>query len=302
LLRALTLAFVTGSALINFGAPARTQSDRPFINVANMILAEPAVETPLPIQIGPADAVPQQTFLRIRGLPKTATLSEGHAIAAGSWAIPLVALSRLRIAAPIGSEGKSDITISLVAIDGTVLSEVKTTLLVTPTSSVPPEQQDQMMQAPENKAVRIAEEALQVSQRSQAAQGAAANIAALRPPATTQPTPTPRLQLEPAPPTAAPQLKPEDRERASKFVQKGDENLRAGHITAARLFYQRAAEIGWGPGALALAATYDPNELSRWKVVGGVQADVATARKWYEKARDLGASEAADRLRRLGAR
>ena len=50
-----------------------------------------------------------------------------------------------------------------------------------------------------------------------------------------------------------------------------------------------------------LASTFDPGELSRLRVQG-VQANPAEARKWYERARELGAPEAADRLTALNAR
>jgi TPR repeat protein len=40
-------------------------------------------------------------------------------------------------------------------------------------------------------------------------------------------------------------------------------------------------------------------ELARLKA-HGVVADLALARKWYERARDLGAPEAASQLARLG--
>jgi TPR repeat protein len=52
---------------------------------------------------------------------------------------------------------------------------------------------------------------------------------------------------------------------------------------------------------MALAGTYDPVELARLRVAG-VQPDVALARQWYEKARELGAKEADERLRQLGSR
>jgi TPR repeat protein len=52
---------------------------------------------------------------------------------------------------------------------------------------------------------------------------------------------------------------------------------------------------------VALASTYDPDELAKIKVVG-LQPNIEEARKWYEKARELGAAEASERLRRLGAR
>ena len=49
----------------------------------------------------------------------------------------------------------------------------------------------------------------------------------------------------------------------------------------------------------AAAATHDPRELARWRVQG-VLPNLAEARKWYERARELGAPEAEERLARLG--
>ena len=74
-----------------------------------------------------------------------------------------------------------------------------------------------------------------------------------------------------------------------------------GDVDAARRFFERAADIGLSQGAMALATTYDPNELAKLKIVG-LQANAAAARKWYDRAAELGAAEAGDRLRRLGAR
>ena len=272
------LALTIGAGL---GWSKAEAQSKPIINIATVILAEPAVETPLPIQIGPVDAIPQQTFLRIRGLPGTASLSEGHSIAAGAWAIPLSGLPRLKILTPMGVSGRSEISISLVAIDGRILSEVKATLLVAPAAMIAP------------------------GAREETTAQAGANTASLGPPAAPMPAPGSRLQLEPQPAPsvpAGPQLAPDVREQVLKHMQRGDESLARGNITVARLFYQKAAELGWGPGAFALATTYDPNELSRLTVVGGIQPDRAAALKWYEKARELGAAEAADRLQRLGGR
>jgi hypothetical protein len=277
-----TLAVAMATALLLECAPiaapqALAQSGgKPGINVATVILAEPAVETPLPILIGPAEAIPQQTFLRIRGLPGSATLSEGHSIAAGAWAIPLTGLPRLKILAPMGASGRSEITISLVAIDGRILNEVKATLLIAP--------------------------AALIAGGGQPAAGASSNTASLGPPTISVPSPPSRLQLDPRPPApTGPQLSPEDRDQALRFMKRGDESMVAGNIAVARLFYQKAAELAWAQGAFALAATFDPNELARWNVIGGIQPDREVALKWYEKARELGAAEAAERLQRLGA-
>ena len=70
---------------------------------------------------------------------------------------------------------------------------------------------------------------------------------------------------------------------------------------SARLLFRRAAEKGYAVAAIRLAATYDPVELSRL-ALEGIAADQAEARKWYERASELGSPEADERLARLGAR
>jgi hypothetical protein len=95
------------------------------------------------------------------------------------------------------------------------------------------------------------------------------------------------------------QLSGAEREAALKLVEMGDENIKTGNISAAREFYRRAANRGLSEGATAMAATYDAQELKRFGNVFGLQPDPALARKWYEKARDLGSTEAVARLQRV---
>ena len=96
-------------------------------------------------------------------------------------------------------------------------------------------------------------------------------------------------------------MPPAERERALGLHAKGLEQLERGNVYAARKFFERAAEAGLAQSAVALAGTYDPDELAKLKVLG-LQPDLAAARTWYEKARELGAAEASERLRRLGSR
>ncbi len=254
-----------------------------------ILLVEPAVETPFSIQLNSSSQVPKQAFVRIRGLPPAAVLSEGHAIKAGTWAVPLTGLANLMVTVAAGSEGKFQVLVALVLVDGTVVRETEVTLAVMLTAA----SNQRASQAPVNSASLGAGPALP------------------SPPPQASPLASPPLKLAPereAPPPAlsgqqaVPQLKSEDRDRAIKYVQRGDESLAAGNITMARLFYQKAAEVGLAQGALALAGTYDPAELARLKVVGGVDPDRATAQKWYEKARQLGSPQAAERLLKLGVR
>lgn len=230
---------------------AEAQQQRPAIVVPAVVKAQPASKTPLPIRIAPPEAPAKNSFVRIRGLPISAALTEGHAIAPGAWAVPLNALPNLNVILPVGIEGSSDISIHLVAMEGTVLAEARMTLAV----DAPPAQ-----------------------------------------PAGRAETPTAPAKER----AAAPSLPPQERERALAMHTKGLEQLDQGNVYAARKFFERAAAIGLAQSAVALGATYDPDELARMQVVG-LEADPAAARKWYEKARELGAPEAPDRLRRLGA-
>lgn len=123
---ALTVAILRGSE------GAAQEPARPALTVASLIEARSAAAAVLPIQVAPPTLARQKAFVRIRGLPPTVALSEGYSIAVGSWAVPLAALPRLRAEVPTGTEGKSEITITLVSVDGTVLDEVKTTFVVRP--------------------------------------------------------------------------------------------------------------------------------------------------------------------------
>jgi hypothetical protein len=247
------LALCTSAAIVCDPQGPGVQSQprqRVVIRVAPMMQAEPASKMPLTIQVGPREAIAANSFIRIRGLPPTVSLSEGHVIAPGSWAVPLSALPDLTIILPTGLQGQSDIAISLVSVEGTVLAEASTVLVVA---------------------------------------AAPATLSA---------------REVPSPPAVAGMLRildPADRERALGLHAKGQEQLERGNIYAARKFFERAAEIGLAESAVALADTYDPDELAKRSVVG-IRPDVEAARKWYEKARELGAAEASDRLRRLGSR
>lgn len=89
------------------------------------------------------------------------------------------------------------------------------------------------------------------------------------------------------------------RERALRYLKRGDEELAEGRIAPARLLYERAAEMGLAQAAMALAATYDAAELNKPHLLT-ILPDASEARRWYERARLLGAVEAGARLQRLG--
>lgn len=103
-----------------------------------------------------------------------------------------------------------------------------------------------------------------------------------------------------APRAAAKAITQEQRSLAEKLIARGERHLDNGNVSEARQFFRHAADAGLAQGALLLASTYDPHEFAKLRFVG-VQPNIAIARKWYDRARELGAGEARDRLARLGA-
>ena len=89
-----------------------------------------------------------------------------------------------------------------------------------------------------------------------------------------------------------------DAEEIAILRKQGDQYIAAGDFVGARVVLERAAEAGDASAALALATTYDPVVLTRFKV-RGLLPDIVKAGVWYERARELGSSEAPRRLEAL---
>lgn len=111
------------------------QPQRVSITVAPVIHAAPDDTTQLPVQIGPQGVVLRNSFIRVRGLPPSVALSDGYAVTAGSWSVPLLAAGNLAISVPADAEGSSELAIDVVNIDGSVLAQAKTMLVIVPGST-----------------------------------------------------------------------------------------------------------------------------------------------------------------------
>jgi hypothetical protein len=118
---------------------------------------------------------------------------------------------------------------------------------------------------------------------------------ATQPPQNTALAPDVAVQAARVPEASPPKLSDEE---IAALVAGGRQLMVAGDISNARLALQPLAEIaGNATAALELGATYDPTFLQQQAMTD--MADVRMARLWYEKARDLGSTEAAVRLERL---
>jgi hypothetical protein len=92
-----------------------------------------------------------------------------------------------------------------------------------------------------------------------------------------------------------------DQEEVADLMKRGEAFIAVRDLAAARLVLQRAAEGGDLRATMTLAGTYDPIVLEKL----GVQefaTDIALARKWYERAKELGSPEALRRLEMLASR
>ena len=179
------------------------RADAPRIVVAPTITAEPASQAPLSIQVGPPGSVPGNTFVRLRGLPGSVSLTEGYAIAQGSWAVPLFGLPSLKAIVPAGVAGRTEIIIQLVGVDGATLAETKTTLVVGAAPNVAPQERP-----------------------------AAERVSPDRPlPRATVATPPPAANpTAPAPERIAePRLQGEEKQRAERLIANGDRHLELRH-------------------------------------------------------------------------
>jgi hypothetical protein len=102
------------------------------------------------------------------------------------------------------------------------------------------------------------------------------------------------------PAVTKPAASPMPAEIIAALMKRGDELLRIGDISAARLLYERAASGGSARAMTALGMTHDPSFLGGANV-RGIRPDPAIAMEWYRKAAALGDAEAAARIQQLPA-
>jgi hypothetical protein len=107
-----------------------------------------------------------------------------------------------------------------------------------------------------------------------------------------------KQQQPPAAPNVRLRAPAMDPEEVSRLIKRGQQLLQAGDIAPARLMLKRAAEGGSGQAALLLGGTYDPEVLRDLGVLG-FASNPTKARDWYQKAAELGVTEASRRIERL---
>jgi hypothetical protein len=101
-----------------------------------------------------------------------------------------------------------------------------------------------------------------------------------------------------AAPAAMPAARKLDADELATLLNRAKGLLTAGDIPPARLLLERAADAQEAGAALLLARTYDPDVLGT-QDARNIVPDPATARTWYERAAQLGSTDAQRRLSQL---
>jgi hypothetical protein len=208
----------------------------------------------------------------ISGLAQGTTLSSGKPWGSTGWTLPASELATTYLRPPAGFTGVMEYTVALQLADGTIA---------------------------DRQTMRLEWTAPAVAQAPKAPQSPAPAVAQA-PKAPQSPAPASLQSQAPAqtPVTAMHTGRSMDPEELASMLKRGEELLNTGDIASARLLLRRAAEARDARAAFALAGTYDPIVLKRLGVYGS-SPDVATARDWYEKARQYGSREAPQRLELL---
>jgi hypothetical protein len=130
---------------------------------------------------------------------------------------------------------------------------------------------------------------------------AAEKLAAAAPLVGAPPPSAERPAVAEQPPPAEPAVRQLAAEEIAMLLKRGEEFVEAGDFASARPVLQRAAEAGNSRAALILAGTFDPAVMQKVHA-RGLAPDIAKAKYWYVKARDLGSPEAQRQLARLADR
>jgi hypothetical protein len=143
-----TAALLTGVAFVGHAGTTdlKIATHRASLHAVNqahvavnpLIVAQLSVQTPLNVTVAQPAGAPAGSFVRVRGLPPATSLSKGHAMGPGTWAVPLAHLSGLKMKVAASAAGKAKVAFTLVAAHGEQLAEAQTTVVFRPAPRASP--------------------------------------------------------------------------------------------------------------------------------------------------------------------
>jgi TPR repeat protein len=179
--------------------------------------------------------------------------------------VPVERLFGLKLTAPPGEGTRYGVHVALMSVEGWPLAEGQATLVVMSTARL------------------FSSDGDSLAVRASGFEATCPEVAGSQ-------------QFNAGPKPFEPVPEQERRWRAEILMHAGDKKLAEGNVAAARAFYKRAAELGSSPAAVALGATYDPEEAPRAPLLG-IGTDAHKAQCWYAKARQLADMEVASQVK-----
>lgn len=279
---ALAIAMAVAAATDSGAADKRSLQ----IIVPDVVLADPGETIELPIRLEPVEAIPRNSLIRIRGLPQRVSLNAGYLVSAGTWAVPLSAVSSLNVTVPDDLTARSEISFVLADVDGRVYAEKRSRIIVARTGGASTAVVAQAATIP------IPPLAMPVLPGEPAVRPTMA-LAAIG-----KSTVESVYALPALPPEAQLNIPASVRLELEQILAEGDQSLISGDVEFARRIYRLVTERGLGLAAMKMAETFDPRERKRL-VIRDTAESAALARAWYRRAADLGEKRALERLKRL---
>ena len=214
------------------------------------------------------------SFLMVRGLPQDVTLSAGFRLRE-AWAVSLRDIDNLMLETPVQFQGVFKLEILLIKGRDTPGESRVITVEVVPADIRVPPSADARQPEPGPQILTAAPRIIEPVERAVPVERAA--------PPSVRPAPSKNASA-----SISPQQEETMMKRAVGLMESKD-------LISARLLLEHLANNGSARAALAMGKTFDPVYL-RTIGTSGLKPDTAKARQWYNRAAELGDTEAPSRL------
>jgi hypothetical protein len=281
-------ALMAEAAGSNAGADAIAKAQSMTPAAAHLIVHDQQVfaNDPLPLDVV-VDRSLANASLRVAGLASGTHLSAGSPAGDSGWTVPLDGLKNLFMYAPTDFVGVMHSAVDLRGPDKKLIDRREVKLEWVERKKDPSRVSEPGTTANAVPAMAVIKEASLTKDPVMTKDPAAAPVANKDPSANPvmSPVVSPIVAKDPV----------MSKETAVSLMQRGQDSLKNGDIATARMLFGRLADAGIADAAFAAAETYDARYLAAHNVLG-VPGDDAKARDYYQRAAQLGSTEASAHL------
>jgi hypothetical protein len=249
---------------------------------------------PLPLDVA-VDRSLANASLRVAGLAAGTHLSAGSPTGDSGWTVPLDGLKNLFMYAPTDFVGVMHGAVDLRGPDKKLIDRREVKLEWVERKKDPSRFSEPNATANAAPAVAVTKEASLTKDPVMTKDPAVNPVVSKDPVVSPIANPVTNPVMSPALPPIVAKDPVMSKETAESLMQRGQDSLKNGDIATARMLFSRLADAGIADAAFAAAETYDPRYLAAHNVLG-VPGDDAKAREFYQRAAQLGSSEASAHL------